>query len=330
MMGMMSQPIVSILLPTFEPNETFLKAAVDSVLHQSYPHWTLLIQDDPSSVPTEEIVQPYLKDSRITFKRNEERLGIGGNWNACLRSVTGTFVQFLFQDDLWYRTFLEESLAVFEREKNVGMISIRHEYKPDEDEETKNFFERGPFRELSEFWETQPATPTQPGRRFLLWWIKQGLRLNVVGEPSFVMLRREVCEEIGTFREEMRQNLDLEYWIRALRVTDIHFLYQNLGIFRVHGNSASMRNDREGKGLSERLRCFDIILKSSEGEMKEAVAQAITGQMSMFWKKFRRRVRTGRQVPSGETWLVLVFFLRHPRLLLRSLAHLKHANPMLP
>jgi glycosyltransferase involved in cell wall biosynthesis len=319
----MESPNISILLPTYEPNETFLRAAIDGVLHQSTPHWTLTIRDDASSNDVEAMIRPYLKDTRIRFVRNESRQGIAGNWNRCLHDAQGQFVQYLFQDDLWYRTYLEENITVFEGKKHVGIVASRHAYKAEDDEESAAFFQRGPFATVREFWERDLTAPTHSGRRLLLWWLRQGLRPNVVGEPSFVMLRREVCEELGPFRTDMPQGLDLEYWIRALRVTDIHFINRELGLFRVHRDSASMANDRAGEGLLDRLRCYEILLRTTQGELHGAATTALTEQMGIFWRKFRRRVHAGKTVRMGNSWLVLGLFLRHPRLMFRSLAALR-------
>src|SRR4051812_26266395 len=39
-------PLISIVMPVFRPPPDCLRAAIDSVLRQSYPHWELCILDD--------------------------------------------------------------------------------------------------------------------------------------------------------------------------------------------------------------------------------------------------------------------------------------------
>ncbi len=62
-----------------------LKEAVNSVLHQHCPNWSLKIMDDcgPDGQEACNWIDS-LKDSRITYKRNRHNLGMVGNWNACL------------------------------------------------------------------------------------------------------------------------------------------------------------------------------------------------------------------------------------------------------
>jgi hypothetical protein len=90
--------------------------------------------------------------------------------------------------------------------------------------------------------------------------MEKGLRPNFIGEPSFVMLRRSLMESVGKFREDMPQGLDTEYWLRCLLRADWYFERTSLGMFRVHGQAASARNDREGLGLYDRLGFYDTLL----------------------------------------------------------------------
>jgi glycosyltransferase involved in cell wall biosynthesis len=310
---------VSILMPTYAPDATFLRAAIGSVLHQSWPHWTLAIRDDASTQDVEAIVKPYLKDSRISFVRNEQQLGIGGNWNATLQQAKGEFVQFLFQDDLWYRQYLEECLGIFERESTVGIVTAGHAYKTDESEESNAFLESGPFRSAERL-RTEAGEKTHEGKEFLLKWLNAGLHPNIIGEPSFVMLRRVICERLGEFREDMHQGLDLEYWTRALQIADVHFIREELGIFRIHSQSASMRHDQAGQGLFDRIRILEILFsESSFAEIRHAAGAALVSRCREMMKKFRRRVRGGKRVRGSETRHILAIFLRHPLLLLRTM-----------
>ncbi len=42
-------PTISVVLPVYNTPESFLRAALDSVLEQTYPHWELCVADDCSS-----------------------------------------------------------------------------------------------------------------------------------------------------------------------------------------------------------------------------------------------------------------------------------------
>ena len=78
----MANPLVSVCIPTYK-GAAFLGAALDSVLHQTYPHFEIWVLDDNSPDNTASVVANY-SDSRVRYMRNPNNLGPEGNWNRCL------------------------------------------------------------------------------------------------------------------------------------------------------------------------------------------------------------------------------------------------------
>ncbi|MES2986075.1 MAG: glycosyltransferase family 2 protein [Patescibacteria group bacterium] len=97
---MNNTPKISIHMCTFN-RAHFIAQAIDSVLKQSYQAWELLILDDCSTDNTRDIVQPYLRDSRIIYIKNDHNLGITPNRNKALSLSTGTYIAVLDSDDFW-------------------------------------------------------------------------------------------------------------------------------------------------------------------------------------------------------------------------------------
>ncbi|XOV89489.1 MAG: glycosyltransferase [Pseudomonadota bacterium] len=92
-------PLISVICPTFNPNEQFLRAAIQSMQGQVYPHWQLCIADDCStSVDVSRIVAGF-NDSRITLVQREQNGNISAASNSALDTATGDYVTFLDQDD---------------------------------------------------------------------------------------------------------------------------------------------------------------------------------------------------------------------------------------
>jgi GT2 family glycosyltransferase len=228
------EPIVSILMPTYEPNPHFLREAIQSVLAQTEARWTLLINDDASSMDVRSMIQEFLSDPRITFCRNPLRLGIGGNWNACLQEATTPFVQFLFQDDVWNKDYLKTSLERLESDPSLGFVSTTHAYQSDKAlPRSYHFVERE---------RAMLPSGKQTGKAFLKKWLQQGLYPNILGEPSFVMFRKTLINQTGAFDESLKQCLDLDMWVRMLERSDVFIEQTSGGSFRVHLHSASVKN----------------------------------------------------------------------------------------
>lgn len=95
-------PVISILLPTYDTDANMLRAALDSVLAQNYPHWQLCIVDDASSEPR---VAPLLReyaqrDPRIALHFQRDNRGIAATSNRALELATGAYVALLDHDDV--------------------------------------------------------------------------------------------------------------------------------------------------------------------------------------------------------------------------------------
>ncbi len=313
---------VSILLPTYEPDPRFLREAVASVLAQTYPHWTLLIHDDASATDIGDIIAPSLRDPRIRYERNAFRLGIGGNWNACLAQASGNFIAYLFQDDVWDPEYLARAVTVLEREPDVGIVTCFHAYRTDGSAEAEAFRQAAGFDAIQEARRSVMGTGTQEGTSFLKMWIGRGLRPNLVGEPSFVVLRKSVVDRIGRFREDLPQGLDMEYWLRILLVANLHVLTREAGFFRVHPSGASMRNDEAGAGLADRLRCIDLLTRHPDAptDVKRAARQAFSSQLAIMFRKAWKRRGEGKALGKGNMHAMLPILLRHPILTLRALS----------
>ncbi|MBD8500991.1 glycosyltransferase family 2 protein [Paenibacillus sp. CAU 1523] len=100
--GFNYEPLVSIVVPTFNTPKSFLIEMIESVRQQTYSHWELCIADgDSKSVEVKDLLQHYAKlDSRIKVKFLNENKGISGNSNEALSLATGKYIGLFDHDDL--------------------------------------------------------------------------------------------------------------------------------------------------------------------------------------------------------------------------------------
>ena len=84
----MSAPRVVIGVPLYNHADD-LPEALESLLIQSWSHFTLLCVEDQSTDTTGDIVRAYARhDARITYSRNPRRLGMIGNWRRAFELAT--------------------------------------------------------------------------------------------------------------------------------------------------------------------------------------------------------------------------------------------------
>lgn len=100
--AMESPPLISVLMPVYSPGDQFLRAALDSVLAQLYPHWELCVADDASpSEATRALLKEYAgRDARIKLVLRPTNGHICAASNSALELVTGPWVALMDHDDL--------------------------------------------------------------------------------------------------------------------------------------------------------------------------------------------------------------------------------------
>lgn len=119
-----SYPVFSIVIPAYNTDERWLRACLDSVIAQSYPHWELCIADDASPDPTVwRTIQEYVKkDERIRAVRRERNGHIAAASNSGLALASGKYVALLDHDDELHPLALHHCAIELERNPAWRML----------------------------------------------------------------------------------------------------------------------------------------------------------------------------------------------------------------
>lgn len=96
------KPLISIVMPVYNPVPADLRAAIESVRAQLYPRWELCVVNDASpSEQADRILTRYARrDRRIKVRRRPVNGGIAIASNDALGLATGEFVALLDDDDV--------------------------------------------------------------------------------------------------------------------------------------------------------------------------------------------------------------------------------------
>ena len=118
------RPLISIVMPTYNPELKWLSAAIESVQKQLYPYWELCIADDASTDPN---VRPMLeryadRDSRIKLVFRNVRGHISAASNSALELAAGDYIALLDHDDLLSEHALFWVANEINRYPNVKLI----------------------------------------------------------------------------------------------------------------------------------------------------------------------------------------------------------------
>lgn len=111
--------------------ERYLREAIDSVLHQTFTSWELLLIDDGSADDSTQIARQYAATHpiRIRFSEHQEHVnkGLSASRNLGLSIARGELVAFLDADDVWLPDYLEVQVSLL-RQKGVAVICEATEY----------------------------------------------------------------------------------------------------------------------------------------------------------------------------------------------------------
>ena len=106
------KPLISIVVPTYETKEKFLRELLDCVIRQTYPNWELVIADASKSDAVEKIVDEVKQNAAISglikYKHLDENKGISENTNAAIDEACGDYIALLDHDDLLTLDALEK------------------------------------------------------------------------------------------------------------------------------------------------------------------------------------------------------------------------------
>jgi glycosyltransferase involved in cell wall biosynthesis len=121
---MRAQPLISVLLPVYNPDFGLLEAAIGSIEGQFYERWELCIADDAS---TDRNVRPFLErkaqdDSRIKLTFRERNGHISACTNSALQLATGEWCALLDQDDAFSKKALAFVALEIDQHPAAGLI----------------------------------------------------------------------------------------------------------------------------------------------------------------------------------------------------------------
>jgi len=232
------KPLVSVILPVFNPPESFLRDAIESVRKQIYANWELCIADDASTMPhVRRVLEEYqAQDNRIKVKFREKNGHISICSNSSLELATGDFVALLDHDDLLTPDALYEVILLLNRRPMADMI-YSDEDKIDEQGQIKD-----PF--------------------FKPDWSPDSF-LSRMYTCHLGVYRRSLIVDINGFRPGFEGSQDYDLVLRVTEKTkNIFHIPKVLYHWRIHGQSVASGADAK-----------PYAYKSAERALKEALVR---------------------------------------------------------
>lgn len=117
-----NSPLISVVIATHN-RQDLLPQAVDSILHQTYSNFEIIIVDDCSTDGTSRVIDGLVQiDGRINAFRSEKNIGPGAARNMGISHARGEYIAIMDDDDISLPQRLEKEIEVFKNDPQVMIV----------------------------------------------------------------------------------------------------------------------------------------------------------------------------------------------------------------
>lgn len=271
-----SRPLVTVGICTYNRADSYLGAALQSAVDQTYPNLEIVVSDNCSADHTEELVKGF-DDPRIRYIRHEKNIGLTNNFNACARAAKGAYFLLLCDDDLIDPDFVQTCMDAAGDRTDFGLI-------------------RTGMRRIDEKGNVTKERPNLVGglstKEFFLAWFRGG---ETPMHLCSTLFNKDGLLEVGGFQSVTHLFCDVVPEIHLAAKSERLDIEEIKASFRIH----DMKNSAAGKVKDwcvDSQYLFDLIL-----ELTEDVDQRFRKAGSQFFTQ--HCLKRARWVsPRRERW----------------------------
>jgi glycosyltransferase EpsE len=222
---MSDQPLVSVVMTTFNENPNFITESVSSILNQTYTNFELLILDDSMNKDSKKTIDGFTYDKRVKIIRENERMRFVPALNKGLCLAHGKYIARMDGDDCSLPDRIKLQVEYFEKHPDIavlgGQINI--------------IDETGTINS-----ERLYPTNEKALKRYAIFRCP-------LAHPT-VMFRREIVDKGFTYNEKLKKAEDLDLWLRLFKNGwKLSNLNEKLLNYRVCGSLAKKRSKEQWK-----------------------------------------------------------------------------------
>lgn len=244
-------PVVTILMPVYNA-APYLRAAIDSILSQTWTDYRLVCMDDGSGDDSLAIARSF-SDPRVEVIAHTDNRGYVYRLNQGLAEVRSPYVARMDADDIAHPGRLAAQVAFLEAHPNVGIVGTAIQPIGPAGEPVGNVYR-----------------PSQKDRE---------IRWQLLTAPPFmhptVMMRSSVLQEHGLrYDETLMPAEDYDLWRRLLNVTQGANLPEALVSYRRHQAQISQQKHETQKNrhLEVAMKCVHDLLPGFSLSVEELVS----------------------------------------------------------
>lgn len=224
---MMKNPLVSIILDNYNYAD-FLGEAIESVLNQTYSNYEILLVDDGSTDHSKEIIQQYVLRCDKIIPIFKENGGQTSAFNTAFKEAHGEIIALLDSDDYWYPQKLEK---IVEKHKEYQFVQhyLSNNGSGIYRKVNTSINWHKILNDYGYLYNHSVSSSLSFSKKIL--------------EPFFPLLNEQ----------EMRYCTDGILVMIALSLTEVGFIEEELGFYRIHGKNGFVGKSDFGKAARKVL-----------------------------------------------------------------------------
>ncbi len=226
-------PEVSIIFPVYNA-DPFLRAAMDSILGQTFTNFEVIVLNDGSTDKSEELILSYV-DSRIKY-HHQQNSGVAAALNKAVSLAAGRYLWRHDADDISLPEKLATQVSFLNDHPDVALCACQVAFMTENGKVAWNFrqpndksFAAKTVMEVTRE-KFNPYSPVTHGT---------------------VLMRSEVMRELGGYRAEFVTGEDIDLWLRLIQHHRAVVLHQCLSLHRLSSSSATQVHGWKNKFFRE-------------------------------------------------------------------------------
>lgn len=293
-----SIPKVTVFIPVYN-RASYVGAAIESVLSQSFTDFELLLIDDGSSDDSAAVIRRH-DDPRIRLVCNDGNRGIPFTRNRGLELARGEYIAFLDSDDIMAPRRLARQVAFLDRRRDIATVGgwvtkfnaagrpIRHLVKPLDPDQLRpwllfrcchaNSSMMGRTAAMREFGYREDFGVSEDYDL----WVRMSAKYRSANLPHVLTLMREHDERTTNKRAEHVQAAKLK--IAERQLTALGHSYKTADLQR-HCRLTRMRRDdwRSDPAFLDWARGWLEALQAANRTSRIYSDRALAGVLSQVW-----------------------------------------------
>ena len=239
--GMMQEPLVTVLIPCYNVEE-FAREALDSIINQTYKNLEILCINDGSTDNTGAVLNEYASiDPRIVVVHNDENIKLIKTLNKGVQLAKGEYIARMDADDISTLNRIELQMQYLLAHPDVDLLSCNWVFLS-EDGSNKKKNELRCLTRTSINFAAYLFTPIGHG---------------------FVLGKKAIFEDYHYNTEDYALHCeDYELWARMIR-GGVHIENLNEVLYEARINSGSVSRMYEGVQMDNFTKCARIHFETS-------------------------------------------------------------------